>query len=50
MVRRWGTQDRVIDRVIDRALGAEAPVLTLAIAAIAPLGLWAAARPFLVAK
>ncbi len=32
------------------ALGAEAPVLTLAIAAIAPLGLWAAARPFLVAK
>lgn len=32
------------------ALGAEAPVLTLAIAAIAPLGLWAAARPLLAAK
>jgi uncharacterized membrane protein YdjX (TVP38/TMEM64 family) len=32
------------------ALGAEAPVLTLAIAALAPLGLWAAARPFLAVK
>ena len=31
------------------ALGADAPVLT-ALAALAPLGLWAAARPFLAAK
>jgi uncharacterized membrane protein YdjX (TVP38/TMEM64 family) len=32
------------------ALGAATPMLTLTIAAIAPLGLWAAARPFLAAK
>ena len=32
------------------AIGAEAPVLTLAVAAIAPLALWAAARPFLATK
>jgi len=32
------------------ALGAEAPVLTLVIAALAPLGMWAAARPFLAMK
>ena len=32
------------------AIGAEAPVLTLAVAAIAPLALWAAARSFLATK
>ena len=32
------------------AFGADKPALTLAIATIAPLGLWAAARPFLTAK